>query len=62
MPAYCSTSFAYETYCELCIKMHREPPTREWWDNSCNQPRPVERRLSDDEFDDEVEQRDGWAR
>jgi hypothetical protein len=63
MPAHCSTSSTYDWYCQFCIDMHRTPPTREWWDNAVNQPRTrADRALTDDEFDDETERREGWAR
>ena len=60
MTAHCWNP-PYDIYCKWCISVRREPPTREWWDNSCSQPRQPDRRLSDDEWDDAEEQRDGWA-
>lgn len=62
MPAYCTTSSTFEIYCKWCVEHHQTPPTRDWWDNAVTQPRQFDRRLSDDELDDETEIRDGWAR
>lgn len=47
----------YDLYCDHCRDMHREPPSREWWDKACSQPRHPERRLSDVEFDAVAERR-----
>lgn len=60
MPAFAADG--YSIYRQWCIDHHQAPPTREWWDHACSQPRThIARRLTDDEFDDEVERREGWS-
>lgn len=56
----------YTIYCQWCIDHHRPPPTREWWDRACAQPRPTKLTLrrspqADFEFDIETERREGYA-
>jgi len=60
-PAFCADG--YTIYRDWCLEHHRMPPTRAWWDHWSPQWRksPPARVLSEDEFDIETEQREGWT-
>lgn len=61
---------AYTTYCEHCRIIGREPPTREWWDRSIathnSESRVIGdhifRQVRDDQFDADIERREGWVK
>jgi hypothetical protein len=52
---------AFDHYCQWCRDRGQTPPTREWWDKACAQPRRPQPRLSDTQFDVDTERREGYA-
>ena len=60
---------AYLTYCDHCRIFGREPPTREWWDQSIATHQSELRVINDHIFqyvrdgqaDADRERREGWA-
>jgi hypothetical protein len=55
---------AFTSYCATITKVYGERfcPTRAEWDAMCSAPRAPQRRLTDDEFDDEQARIEGTWR
>lgn len=55
----------YEIYSEWCRERGQTPPTKEWWDRACSQPRNIVNSamldMAADQREIDRERREGWA-